>query len=116
MTGFSDIGFQGDGCPPSSPLQARKSVKRLFAVPDSVVKKQRTSSLPMGILETPIKKRPEIFLDHGHPDFKANDKENLEEFDGKSSGGKEVNVELGKGGGDDIYKSLGWDDDDDDDL
>jgi len=103
---------------PSSPLHVRRSSAQLFsAVPDSAVKNPSTT-LPYGIEDTPIKRRPASSLDHGHPPVASfgSDKENdhlrkRAPLDVSLQGG------LGAKKEESIYKALGWDDNDDiDDL
>ncbi|KAH8662996.1 DNA replication regulator SLD3-domain-containing protein [Tricladium varicosporioides] len=106
------------GCLPSSPLHVRKSSAQLFAtgsVPDSARKIPSTPRTIRNITETPVKKRPEPSLVHGHPEpGHDGNKENVGELEQGSkyiepsrdtdrSAQQEV----------DIYKSLGWDDGDD---
>ncbi|KAH6719315.1 DNA replication regulator SLD3-domain-containing protein [Leptodontidium sp. MPI-SDFR-AT-0119] len=103
---------------PSSPLHVRRSSAQLFtAVPDSAVKNPSTS-LSYEVDDTPVKKRPASSLDHGHPSMASlgSDKENDQLLrnaaaDGGLRGG------VGQSKDESIYKTLGWDDNDDiDDL
>lgn len=107
MSGNMSV-FSGD-CPPSSPLQMRRSSAQLFpAAPESVVKK--SSPLFSGIADTPIK----AIIGHAHPVAQEprNDKENLphvsevEKAFGNTKNNEITNEES-------IYKALGWDEGDD---
>jgi DNA replication regulator SLD3 len=127
---------------PSSPLHVRRSSAQLFAsVPESAHKvpsgistlygiqetpvKQRTERIldaepisiaftPQGVQETPVKKRVENVLGHSHPIMPnyGSDKENEKTILASVIRKEEVPLRE-----ESIYKSLGWDDDNDiDDL
>jgi len=103
---------------PSSPLHVRRSSAQLFsAVPDSAVKNPSTT-LPYGIEDTPIKRRPASSLDHGHPPVASfgSDKEN-DHLRKRAPVDVSLQGGLGAKKEESIYKALGWDDNDDiDDL
>ncbi|KAE9376907.1 hypothetical protein N431DRAFT_480052 [Stipitochalara longipes BDJ] len=99
---------------PSSPLHVRRSSAQLFTnVPDSTVKRVSTAS-SYGVQETPVKRRQEIMFDHGHPGLfgAGNDKEN-DIIERKKTLMATSSQEMGRTE-ENIYKSLGWDDDADD--
>lgn len=99
---------------PSSPIHVRRSSAQLFtAVPDSAVKNTATF-LSYGIQDTPVKRRPASSLEHSHPSVVGfgSDKENDQLRKPVVSIGQPKDLETGK----DIYKALGWDDNDIDDL
>jgi len=99
---------------PSSPLHVRRSSALLFtAVSDSAAKRASTVS-SYGVQETPVKRRQEITLDHSHPRLSepGSDKENNRIERRKTLVGTS-SQETGRTD-ENIYKSLGWDDDADD--
>ncbi len=98
---------------PSSPIHVRRSSAQLFtAVPDSAVK--TATFLSYGIQDTPVKRRPASSLEHSHPSVAnfGSDKENDQLKKPVVSTGQREDLGAGK----DIYKALGWDDNDIDDL
>lgn len=104
------------GFPPSSPLHVRRSSAQLFtAVPESATRNP-FAALP-GLEETPVKKRPESASEHSHPTIPSmgNDKEN-EKLGATVGTVQPRQITQGATKDDSIYKSLGWDDDDIDDL
>lgn len=95
--------------PPSSPLHVRRSSAQLFpAVPSSTAPKSASLTVPSAAQETPVKKGPEISTpqNHRHP---SSEKENARVEKASST-----SIIRTGGGADSIYKSLGWDADDDD--
>ena len=97
---------------PSSPLQQRHSgsSQNYGVVSDSVTRRTSSSLINHQIQETPIKKRLEAMA-HSHPaPFASNNKENTKAITEPSTKQRATNTK------DDIYKTLGWDDDDDDEL
>ncbi|CAG8979415.1 hypothetical protein HYALB_00012448 [Hymenoscyphus albidus] len=108
--------------PPLSPCHIRRSSAQLFAaIPDSAVKAAPASwAAHGGVQETPVKNRSvSTNFDHGHPasspkfDQENSRKVGVEEIIQmvESSTMKTLQQQS-----DSIYKSLGWDDDDIDDL
>jgi hypothetical protein len=95
----------------------RRSSAQLFAtVSDSAVKAPQNSRASLGFLETPIKKTHTTDLAHGHPIQSPRfDKENNQEFEGSKSA-VQTTQKTSIDQEDCIYKSLGWEDDDIDDL
>lgn len=99
-----DTGDYG-GCFPSSPLHVRRSSAQLFLdVPESSVGKPARGGA--AIQETPMKARSEEVTKHSYP---SSEKENTREGDETRIQDRPVH-----GGQDSIYKTLGWDDVDDD--
>jgi len=97
---------------PSSPLQQRHSAstEKYGTVPDSVTRHTSNSLVDQEIQETPIKKRTETIV-HSHPaSFASNNKENTK------SKAESAHRQRAADTKDDIYKALGWDEDDDDEL
>lgn len=103
--------------PPSSPLHMRRSSAQLFAtILDSAVKAPQSSEASYNVLETPIKKKTTVDLAHGHPiQSPLFDQENKKEIERPSlPASKMQGTSVGEE--DSIYKSLGWENDDIDDL
>jgi len=104
---------------PSSPLHVRRSSAQLFtAAPDPNAKELSTYSFH-GIQETPVKRRQEMMFDHSHPGLSGpgSDKENDEIERSEIEKRKTLMTALSQETGrteENIYKSLGWDDADDD--
>jgi DNA replication regulator SLD3 len=102
--------------PPSSPLHIRRSSAQLFArVPASAAKLPEDSGISLGVLETPVKKKSAVDPVHGHsfqsPRF---DQENKDVEVPNPAIKKTQKTSIDQQ--DSIYKSLGWEDDDIDDL
>ncbi|EKD15846.1 uncharacterized protein L3040_003297 [Drepanopeziza brunnea f. sp. 'multigermtubi'] len=102
---------------PSSPLHFRRSSSQLFtAVPDSAYK-DLNAVVSCGLNETPIKKRPVSSNEHSHLGLAGIDSE---KENNQSTMRRVISNEckeaLGKDTDDSIYKALGWDDNDLEDL
>jgi DNA replication regulator SLD3 len=110
-----------DGTPnamftPSSPLHMRRSSAQLFAtIPASSSKLTHGSRKPLDVPETPVNKKSNVDAVHTHP-FQSPrlDQENKDEEGTKSA--VETTQKTTVVQEDSIYKSLGWEDDDVDDL
>lgn len=102
---------------PSSPLQPRRSDGDLFAIPDSVTKATSRSAMTRGIQETPVKKRVEVTPVHSHPaPTTGSNKENGRRESSKVVTNVGIETPVGSSQEESIYKSLGWDGDDLDEL
>jgi hypothetical protein len=111
-----DRALQPRVLPPSSSHIRRSSAQLFSTVSDSGIKLAQDARTQLDVLETPIKKKPINDLAHGHPiespRFDQENKTILEAPNSVSETPKKVNMEQ-EGC---IYKSLGWEDDDIDDL
>lgn len=98
--------------PPSSPLQQRHSgtTQSYGVVPDSAARSTSSSRIDREIQETPVKRRSEAITHVHPPPFAISNKENTKATADTSTKQEAAHVK------DDIYKTLGWDDDDDDEL
>jgi len=95
--------------PPSSPLQQRhsSSAHNYGIVPDSITRNTTSSFIGREVQETPTKKRLEAMA-HSHPaPFTSGNKENTKARTASNTKERVTDTK------DDIYKTLGWDDDDD---
>ena len=94
---------------PSSPLQQRhsSSAHNYGIVPDSITRNTTSSFIGREVQETPTKKRLEAMA-HRHPaPFTSGNKENTKARTASNTKERVTDTK------DDIYKTLGWDDDDD---